>query len=189
MGGNRLRPPGKRSSLARGFSVASLERTASDAVSSNCSNSCGGISGRAPTHIASRSSPSERLTRIVKPLLEKFAPAFLAVLSTTCWSPRSTRTSVTASASIFRSEIASRCSWLLVLAHSIKLGSSSRSEWIRIGEATSIALSHAKMRRTLGGVLDSGPRRIANNAREDCSIVSTRRTKTSSKREISSSEY
>ena len=42
-------------------------------------------------------------------------PAFPAVLTATSRSPRSTSTSVTGSANTLRREIASRCSWLLVL--------------------------------------------------------------------------
>ena len=54
---------------------------------------------------------------------------------------------------------------------------------------TSIASSQASTRRILGGAIGTGPRRIARSARDDCSMVATSRTKTSSMRSISSSEY
>src|SRR5262245_25929194 len=73
--------------------------------------------------------------------------------------------------------MASRCSWFLVRAHSISVSVSSRSAWVRIGEATSITSSQASTRRILGGAIGTGPRRIARSAREDCSMVVTSRTK------------
>src|SRR5262245_23275608 len=85
--------------------------------------------------------------------------------------------------------MASRCSWFLVRAHLISVSVSRRSACVRIGEATSIASSQASTRRILGGAINTGPRRIARRARDDCSMVVTSRTKTSSMRSISSSEY
>src|SRR5215831_20482984 len=66
-----------------------------------------------PTQKVNASSPHERLTSVSNPLPENIAPRFLAVLRTTCWSPRSTSTSVSASGNILRREMASRCSCFL----------------------------------------------------------------------------
>ena len=87
----------------------------------------------------STSSPVERVTRRRKPALEKRAPVLLATERTTSRSPRSTSTSVIASLSDLRSEIASRCSWLWVRALSTRSDSSSRSEPTRTGRATAMS--------------------------------------------------
>ncbi len=85
--------------------------------------------------------------------------------------------------------MASRCSWFLVLAHWIRVSVSSRSACVSTGEATSMTSSQASKRRILGGAVGTGPSRIASSAREDSSIVATSRTKTSSIRSTSPSEY
>ena len=96
-----------------------------------------------PTRWASMSSPFDRSTSVAKPSSENRAPSLPTVLCRTCWSPRVTRTSVTDSLNGRRREIASRCSWLFSVAFSIRAGSSRRSDRIRIGPATSMALSKA----------------------------------------------
>jgi len=79
----------------------------------------------------------DALRKVDTVLSENAAPLLAATLTATARSPRSTSTSVTGSANSRRREIANRCCWLLVLAFSIRLGSSSRSECASTGVATS----------------------------------------------------
>ena len=101
---------------AAGSAAASLWRTAAEARSTSLSQSWRGRSRRVPTCTASTSSPTERSTSVRNAALEKRAPEFCATERTTSRSPRSTSTSVTASLSALRCEIASRCCWLWVAA-------------------------------------------------------------------------
>ena len=64
----------------------------------------------------------------VKPKSENWAPRLRAVLSRTARSPRSTRTSVTDWSRYRLSEMASRCSWLLVRARPASVALSSRTQ-------------------------------------------------------------
>ena len=68
-----------------------------------------------------------------KPASENRAPTFLTTECTTSRSPRSTRTSVTASLSVGRCAMANRCCWLLLLLAVIRSRSSSRGDWARTG--------------------------------------------------------
>ena len=166
------------SALAWGCSATSLARTWSLAFSRSAVKTCQGMSWRRPALVASRSSPSERWTIRAKPASENRARGFSTVLTTTPASPRSTSTSVIAVLSALRREIASRCSWLFSLAFSTRVGSSSRSDWARTGQATSTSSSNARVRTIFGGADRTGARRIASRARAEISISATRRMKT-----------
>jgi hypothetical protein len=144
--------------------------------------------GRKPRQVARLSSPSARLTRRVKPRSEISAPGLLTVLWITSSLPRSTSTSVTASLSDLREEIASRCAWLLLRASSISASSSSRADCDSTGPATSIASSKASVRMVRGGAVSIGARRLDNSARAEISRCTTRHWKTSSNRPTCSSE-
>ena len=107
--------------------------------------------GRRPRQVARLSSPSARLTSRVKPRSEISAPGLLTVLWITSSLPRSTSTSVTASLSDLREEIASRCAWLLLRASSISASSSSRSRLRQHGAGD--------LDRVVEGERADGPRR------------------------------
>src|ERR1700759_4804402 len=121
--------------------------------------------GRRPRQVARLSSPSARLTSREKPRSEISAPGLLTVLWITSSLPRSTSTSVTASLSDLREEIASRCAWLLMRASSISASSSSLADCDSTGPATSISSSKASVRMVRGGAVSMGARRLDNSAR------------------------
>jgi hypothetical protein len=98
---------------------------------------------------------------VSKPFTENFAPLFLASVSTTCRSPRSTRTSVRASGSAFRREMASRCSLVLrARAFDQRFG----IEVFRLGQDRGGHVD--SIVAGLGGAIATGPRRIERSARD-----------------------
>src|SRR5258706_13554812 len=107
-----------------GLAASSRARTVTKAFAINLRYRWRGIVGRSPMQVARLSSPSARSTSRVKPCSENSAPGLLTVLWITSSLPRSTSTSVTASLSTLRVEIAIKCAWLLLRAASISASSS-----------------------------------------------------------------
>ena len=98
-----------------GVAEASSRRcTTAVALVSNSRNIGAGMSGRSPTFSARMPSLFGALDQAEKPFSEMRAPRFSATRRATSRSPRRTSTSVTASPSARRPEIACRWAWLLV---------------------------------------------------------------------------
>ena len=102
--------------------------------------------------VASSLSLSDRVTSVEQPKSEKRAPAFAAVLMTTFWFPRSTRTSVTSSLRRARWEIASSDPALGFRPHNQRFVVKALGRR-NTGPATSIESSRASVLVTLGGDL------------------------------------
>jgi hypothetical protein len=112
----------------------------------------------------------------------------LTVLWITSSLPRTTSTSVTASLSTFRVEIAIKCAWLLLRAASISVSSSSRSDCDSTGAATSMTSSNASERMVSGGAVSIGARRLESSALAEVSMYFIKHWKTSSNSLICSCE-
>src|SRR6476620_4103346 len=171
-----------------GFAASSRARTVAEAFAISLRYRWRGIVGRSPMQVARLSSPSARSTSRVKPCSENSAPGLLTVLWITSSLPRSTSTSVTASLSTLRVEIAIKCAWLLLRAASISASSSSRSDRDSTGAATSMTSSNASERMVSGGAVSIGARRLESSALAEVSMYFIKHWKTSSNSLICSCE-
>ena len=115
--------------------------------------------------VASTSSPCERFTRRQKPFCENLAPAFCVAFRTTSRLPRPISASVTSSLKVLLFAIASQCAWLLDCAVARRTAPSRHSDWVRIGPATLISSSLAKIRVMFGGAFGKGRQMLS----EQCS--------------------